>query len=649
MVLEPEKGRYGRNDSDSIKGKIVDENGLDVLYWRDLVGGARCNYCNCLYDQSIDPSLNKYDDRKAQESPLLSSNSERSSAYETVPSNVLQPQPPPKALAPQAPPPPPKASTPPPPPPPKAPPLPPPPMMKKNTAPPPPMPPRPPPSKNTNGAVPSPPPSSRSNGGSSGRPPLLPPPPDDGVRTRAKLKPLHWDKVNPPNADHSMVWDRISDGSFKIDDDLMDTLFGYKSSNQTNPNSTKTTSSNPNQIHLLDPRKSQNTAIIIRSLNITRQEIIDSLTQGKGLSPDTLEKLSKIALTKEEQSTILNFSNDITKLADAESFLFHLLNSVPSPFERVNAMLFKSTYDAEILHVKKCIQTLELACKEIKSHNLFLKLLEAILKAGNRMNAGTARGNAKAFNLSALCKLSDVKSTDGKTTLLHFVVEEVVRAEGKRLVINRNHSLRRSGSSSSSSNVSISNKTSREEKEKEYIKLGLPVVGGVSEELTNVKKAAAIDYDSLVSTCSLMGGRMRDIRVFLSGCKNNDGFVKEMKGFLEASEAELTMVIDEQMRVMEIVKRTTEYYQPGSLKEKNVPPLQLFVIVKDFFVMFDKVCVDITRNMQKKTVVNGGYSSARSKEEIESRLVARFPNLPPRFMSENPSKSSSGSESEDEF
>ena len=49
-----------------------------------------------------------------------------------------------------------------------------------------------------------------------------------------------------------------------------------------------------------------------------------------------------------------------------------------------------------------------------------MKLLEAILKAGNRMNAGTSRGNAQAFKLSSLRKLSDVRSSDGKTTLLHF-------------------------------------------------------------------------------------------------------------------------------------------------------------------------------------------------------------------------------------
>ena len=69
------------------------------------------------------------------------------------------------------------------------------------------------------------------------------------------------------------------------------------------------------------------------------------------------------------------------------------------------------------------------ACDDLKGSRLFLKLLEAVLQAGNRMNVGTNRGQAKAFKLDTLLKLADVKGTDGKTTLLHFVVQEIVRSE----------------------------------------------------------------------------------------------------------------------------------------------------------------------------------------------------------------------------
>ncbi|KAL4286922.1 hypothetical protein AHAS_Ahas19G0134600 [Arachis hypogaea] len=43
------------------------------------------------------------------------------------------------------------------------------------------------------------------------------------------------------------------------------------------------------------------------------------------------------------------------------------------------------------------------------------------------------RGNAQGFNLSALRKLPDVKSIDRKTSLLHFIVEQVAQKEEEKL------------------------------------------------------------------------------------------------------------------------------------------------------------------------------------------------------------------------
>ncbi|KAK9119587.1 hypothetical protein Scep_017680 [Stephania cephalantha] len=573
----------------ALKGLIVDENGLDVIYWRKLESGRlKASFKREVFSRSNgdgdgDGGIQRGGSRRErrgrsgpiQELPLLqikdpnrSSGSSRpifdtefnSAAVAARPSNPPHPPPPPPI---------------PPPPPPM-------PAVKKAPAPPPPPPPMP----GKKIAVPPPPPPARGLGSSSSRPPPAPIRVKSGpsvmVAGQPKLKPLHWDKVTA-KADHSMVWDKISDGSFRFDDDLMEALFGYVATNKKSPERNNTNVSNvgnsncgsPAQVFILDPRKSQNIAIVVRSLNVSRQEILDGLLEGHGLSVDSLEKLMRIAPTKEEENQILEFDGNLTKLADAESFLYHILNDVPSTFARVDAMLFRSNYDSEILHLKESLQTLELGCKELRTRGLFLKLLEAVLKAGNRMNAGTARGNAQAFNLTALQKLSDVKSTDGKTTLLHFVVEEVVRSEGKRCVINRNFTLSRSNSrSSSSSSMSSDNGKSKEEREKEYMMLGLPVVGGLSIEFSNVKKAATVDYDVLNNTSTALTGRVEEFRRLITsiGANTGGGFVREMKGFLESAEEELNVVKDEQIRVMELVKRTTEYYQAGASKDKNAHP-----------------------------------------------------------------------------
>ncbi|XP_061360806.1 formin-like protein 8 [Gastrolobium bilobum] len=676
----------------NVKGLIVDEDGLDVVYWRKL----ECKTSDKGFQKEVLPSSkNKEEDDHEgnqgkrygpiQEIPLLRGKSSTShmsifpeESYtimripppsplhvfsESVgvatkglqkppdsPTQIFAPPPPfsspkppsislssiPKMTSPAPPPPPPtildrKSQAPPPPPPPPpipdrkspAPPPPPPPIpSRKSPAPPPPPPPiphrntpAPPPIPAKKSPAPPPPPPSKAGGlKSSSKPP--PTPIEKSITTgndQVKLKPLHWDKVNT-NLDHSMVWDKIDRGSFRVDGDLMEALFGYAVTNRNNNTPKGNDATSPSRdasapstnVFLLDPRKSQNIAIVLKSLAVSRKEIIDALADGQGLNTDAIEKLGRIVPTEEEQSLILEYEGHPARLAVAEYFLYHILKAVPSAFKRLNAMLFRLNYDSEILEIKEFLQTLELGCKELRNQGVFVKLLEAVLKAGNRMNAGTQRGNAQAFNLASLRKLSDVKSTDGKTTLLHFVVEEVVRSEGKRAVLNRNHSLSRSNSRSSSSSNSSGHSensdTSNEQRQRECITLGLPIVGGISSEFSNVKKAALIDYKSFVGSISALAAKIVEIRELVLQCGNDErgGFVKEMNHFLENAKVELKLVREEQTRVMQLVKRTTDYYQGASSKDSAEHPLHLFVIVKDFLDMVDQTCIEIARNMQRR-------------------------------------------------
>ncbi|KAJ9172105.1 hypothetical protein P3X46_015386 [Hevea brasiliensis] len=639
----------------SLKDVIVDENGLDVLYWRKLEEESKNgNSQQEEEDDDDDDETVQANSEPIQEIPLLRGKSSVLQNNKAVPeigspdrimapyinpqsemtmraieksnltsqtSNLSHLPPPPSAGPPlPTPPPPPPFST------------------KENKTPPPPPPPKavvlatssklPPVAK---GMASKDKPGKSSAG--EGR--------EGNGNGQVKLKPLHWDKVNK-NTDHSMVWDKIGGGSFRFDDDLMEALFGYVATNRRSPKKGDTSDlknqngSPPAQIAILDVRKSQNIAIVLKSLGISREKILDGLTDGQGLNGETLEKLMRIAPTKDEESQILEFDGDPSRLADAEFFLYHLLKAVPSAFTRLNAMLFRLNYDSEILQFKDSLQTLELGCNELRNRGLFIKLLEAILKAGNRMNAGTLRGNAQAFNLTSLRKLSDVKSSDGKTTLLHFIVEEVVRSEGKRCVINRNRSLNRS-LSRSSSNSSI-NSQSREDREKEYIMLGLPMVGGLSSEFSNAKKAAQIDYESFAGTCSAVTARIAEVRLIALQCAaNGEGaFAREMKGFTEAAEEELTVLKDKQMRIMELVKRTTEYYQTGASKNKEAHPLQLFLIINEFLNMVDQVCIEIARNLQKRKRSSSGSPAA-------SPMPVRFPNLSEHFLKEKSTSTSSES------
>lgn len=157
---------------------------------------------------------------------------------------------------------------------------------------------------------------------------------------------------------------------------------------------------------------------------------------------------------------------------------------------------------------------------------------------------------------------------------------------------------------------------------------------GLSNEFTNVKKAARIKHITFINTCSSLASRIVEIRQLVTRCASSErgGFLKEMKGFLEDCEKELKLVREKQNRTMELVKRTIEYYQAGGSEEKWEHPLQLFVIVKEFLGMVDRVCADISQNLQKKN----GTTSASSPPPLSPpiRSLVKFINLPKQFMSD---------------
>lgn len=217
---DDQRRRFG-GDSGSLKGFIVDENGLDVVYWRKLQSKKQGDSDE---EEGIsgESDHDQDQDRRhvVQELPLLRGKSSTSHIKDHQPEGgdsngnyvislksveKTEPDTEPKSSSP-----PPPAPPPPPPPPPivaglnkksPAPPLPPPPKVGAKEGP----------------APPPPPPRGRSLNSLSkpmpGKKGMMTGDSDSGKGSgQVKLKPLHWDKVNMANADHSMVWDKLNDG-----------------------------------------------------------------------------------------------------------------------------------------------------------------------------------------------------------------------------------------------------------------------------------------------------------------------------------------------------------------------------------------------------------------------------------------------------
>ncbi|KAJ0039555.1 hypothetical protein Pint_27905 [Pistacia integerrima] len=414
----------------------------------------------------------------------------------------------------------------------------------------------------------------------------------DGAKP--KLKALHWDKVRA-TSDRATVWDQLKSSSFQLNEDMMETLFGCNSVNSVPKEATRKSVLPPveQENRVLDPKKSQNIAILLRALNVTRDEVSEALLDGnpESLGAELLETLVKMAPTKEEEIKLREYSGDISKLGTAERFLKTVLD-IPFAFKRVEAMLYRANFDTEVKYLRKSYQTLEAASEELKNSRLFLKLLEAVLKTGNRMNVGTNRGDAKAFKLDTLLKLVDIKGADGKTTLLHFVVQEIIRSEG-------------AGTNSANENAENKNSSTRED---DFKKQGLQVVAGLSRDLGNVKKAAGMDSEVLSGYVKKLEMGLEKVRLVLQYEKSDmqGKFFNSMKMFLKEAEEEISWMKADERKALLHVKEVTEYFHGDTAKEE-AHPFRIFMIVRDFLSILDHVCKEVGR-MQERTMVGSARS-----------------------------------------
>ncbi|KAJ0800654.1 putative formin, FH2 domain-containing protein [Helianthus annuus] len=395
-----------------------------------------------------------------------------------------------------------------------------------------------------------------------------------------KLKPLHWDKVRAAS-DRSMVWDKLRSSSFEFDEEMIESLFSYNLHNVNDEMKSKSPS--PSK-HVLEPKRLQNLTILLKALNVTAEQVCCALVRGNGLNLQQLEVLIKMEPTKEEEGKLIGYKGD---MGSAETFVATIL-TIPYAFLRIEALLYRETFEDEVTHLRKTFSVLEEACKELRSSRLFLKLLEAVLKTGNRMNVGTIRGGAKAFKLDALLKLADIKGTDGKTTLLHFVVQEIVRSEGVRVSESIIGKINQKGQQR--------NTLQREE---DYRNMGLELVAGLSTELCNVKKTATIDFDVIASSVSNLSQGMDRLQRLVSQDllhkENTCSFGESMKSFMNYSVKHLKELEEEERKVLELVKEITEYFH-GSMSKDDANPLRIFVTVRDFLAMLDLVCRELRRS-----------------------------------------------------
>ncbi|KAM7029923.1 LOW QUALITY PROTEIN: formin-like protein 1 [Acridotheres tristis] len=358
---------------------------------------------------------------------------------------ALAPAPPP-APAPAAPPPPPP---PPPPPLPGAEPIPPPPPappLPGGTAPPPPpplpgapVPPPPPPLPGgPEGPVPPPPPPPPLGG----EPPAGPgaPPTANGsvkvkkpIQTKFRMPVFNWVALKPSQIDGT-VFTELNDEKVLQELDMSDFEEQFKTKAQgpaldISALKAKATQKAPSKVTLMESNRAKNLAITLRKGGRSVQDICTAIEtyDQQALSLDFLELLLRFLPTEYERTLIGKFERDQQppeELSDEDQFMIRF-SKIPRLAERMNVMIFLGSFSDTAQLLMPQLNAIIAASMSLKSSSKLRHILEIVLAFGNYMNS-SKRGAAYGFRLQSLDALLEMKSTDRKQTLLHYLVRVIM-------------------------------------------------------------------------------------------------------------------------------------------------------------------------------------------------------------------------------
>ncbi|KAI5438281.1 variant 3, Formin-like protein 14 [Lathyrus oleraceus] len=473
--------------------------------------------------------------------------------------------------APPPPPPPPgparTGSAPPPPPPPgpartgSAPPPPPPPGVRRGSGPPAPTPPN----------APPPPPPGR---GSLLAPPLtagkassVPPPPGKASLAttnvgrgrgtgaiavkKTLLKPLHWVKVS--RAAQGSLWaDSQKQGSDsrapEIDISELETLFSAASI--SDGNSTKgglrrgSNINKPEKVQLVDLRRAYNCEIMLSKVKIPLPDMLKAILALDScvLDIDQVENLIKFCPTKEEMEVLKNYTGNKDMLGKCEQFFMELMK-VPRVESKLRVFAFKITFSGQVSDLRKNLNTIKDATREVKESVKLRQIMQTILTLGNALNQGTARGSAVGFKLDSLLKLSDTRARNNKMTLMHYLCKLLAEK--------------------------------------------MPELIDFDKDLLNLEAASKIQLKALAEEMQAVHKGLEKVEQELTASENDgsisSGFRKVLKSFLDFAEADVRSLISLYADVGRSADSLSQYFgeDPARCPFEQVTQI-LIVFVKTF-------------------------------------------------------------------
>ncbi|KAK9508062.1 hypothetical protein O3M35_007806 [Rhynocoris fuscipes] len=246
------------------------------------------------------------------------------------------------------------------------------------------------------------------------------------------IKRANWKTILPQKLSEKSFWVKVQEENLASPD----ILEGLAAKFSSKPASKKTedvvektaTLKKIKSLRVLDSKAAQNLSILLGGSlkHLTYADVKKCILNcdDSVLTDNILESLITYLPPPDQLKRLTELKVDYKELTEAEQFAYTLAE-IKRLLPRLRSMKFKQNHPEMVQDIKPDIVACTSACEEVKKSKKLAKILELILLMGNYMNSGSRNGQAFAFEINFLPKLSATKDLENKTTLMHYLVDTI--------------------------------------------------------------------------------------------------------------------------------------------------------------------------------------------------------------------------------
>lgn len=241
----------------------------------------------------------------------------------------------------------------------------------------------------------------------------------------SKLRNLYWEAVPLPET--KSIWhdqEQKLPNEFKME--LEKKFSKTPAKTVVRSPSKRKAKKRSSKVSLIDGKRGSNIGIMLARFRMPYNEIANAILciDKNILSIEKLQALIRFAPEHEELNLIRSYEGDINILGDAERY-FHAILDIPRYTNRLQALLATWQFHSNVEELQRLMNAVLDASSQVIHSKRLRGVLHIVLEIGNHLNDGTNRSNSSGFRFDYLPKLSQIKTADSKSTLIHVIAHQL--------------------------------------------------------------------------------------------------------------------------------------------------------------------------------------------------------------------------------